>query len=153
MSPLQTPRRNVPAPNRPRRVGPAPNCPVAELAVPNRRRRVVPFRLGDGNASGLPWQLSRASPVVWVIGQCHRCKMLKGLVRQSLVTKSLSFTDIEMIPFLLHNAMLVQYILYDMTLCLCFSVCLSQVGVVLMVKQIELLFGMGAFFFLTCSVS
>jgi len=34
------PRRNVPAPNRPRWVGPAPNCPVAELAAPNRRRRI-----------------------------------------------------------------------------------------------------------------
>ena len=44
MSPLLTMRRNVPAPNRPRRVGPAPNCPVAELAAPNRQRRLVPFR-------------------------------------------------------------------------------------------------------------
>jgi len=39
-APLQTPRRNVPAPNRPRRVGPAPNCPVAELAAPNWPRRI-----------------------------------------------------------------------------------------------------------------
>ena len=36
MSPLLTMRRNVPAPNRPRRVGHAPNCPDAELAAPTR---------------------------------------------------------------------------------------------------------------------
>ena len=31
-------------PNRLRRVGPAPNCPNAELALPDLRRRLVPFR-------------------------------------------------------------------------------------------------------------
>jgi len=40
MSPLLTLRRNVPVPNRPRRVGPAPNCPDAELAAPSWPRRI-----------------------------------------------------------------------------------------------------------------
>ena len=40
MSPLLTLRRNVPAPNRLRRVGPAPNCPNAELAAPSWPRRI-----------------------------------------------------------------------------------------------------------------
>ena len=54
MSPLLTLRRNVPAPNRPRRVGPAPNCPVAELAAPScprPRNRTLQWRRGHGHTS------------------------------------------------------------------------------------------------------